>query len=72
MSMSAQKNGDEIIGREQASEEMIRAQDVINSSGGIFEDQPDEVDLTHDDMNQAPDNSNLKPMANEDDDEILG
>ena len=51
MSMSAQKNGGEIEGREQASEEMIRAQDVINSSGGIFEDQPDEVDLTQDDMN---------------------
>lgn len=38
MSMSAQKNGEEMEGREQASEEMIRAQDVINSSGGIFED----------------------------------
>ena len=36
--MSAQKNGEEMEGREQASEEMIRAQDVINSSGGIFED----------------------------------
>ena len=71
MSMSAQKNGEEVDGREQASEEMIRAQDVINSSGGIFEDQPDEVDLTHDDMNQAPYNSNLKPMANEDE-ELLG
>ena len=38
MSMSAQKNGEVMEGREQASEEMIRAQDVINSSGGIFED----------------------------------